>query len=1055
MKPVIFSLLFLLVATFASGQSFKKLQDEASKEAMNGNFLAAIELSDKAITQATKDRKTDSNDLLSLKSENAAYYMLSENVDKGMQLFEPLLNQLSEPGILPKTEMNVRQNYGISLVFLNQHQTALPHLQRVYELSKTNKIKAEDLVSVVGSLAVCYQYQYEFAKSENTFKEALDILKKENLTNTIDNAYMLNSMALLYKDMLLATKAIEKYEEAERIFNKTKDTVNPQFPVFLGEYSGMLAETGQHDKALKLSFRARNIDRQMFTENSSEYAGVLNNIGFIYSDLNRMIETEQFYMESIKIKKNLPYQRIESYLTSVSNLMNFYNRVGRNDDALELAAELEGGLKNKNLVDTLKRAVFANNLAILYLHNQNHQKSIAYFKDALMYYKAVYGPDNEFEAEIYVNMGTLLQIQEKYDDCSFYLNKAADNYLKRPMTGTADDINTLCNLVMILRGANKFDAAEKYVNQALELAEKNKLKDAEILEQLYITKAQISADMDKVKDAMDYFNKYLDLKYQQIETNFSYMTENEKMFFLEEFETNIRNFYTTILDNMDKYPELIKALLDFRLKTKAFLLNNLSKIKQHLYELKDPVLNEKFEQLKLKRETISKLLNFDTNEYPYALAEATALKTEADLLEKEISYKVSVTGTVNATKNTDWKMVQKQLGPTEAAVEVFQSYLIYDKGRGKGTNYTFIVLKSTGNPVAISIDRNINWENEVMGDYRKSIETKKDNPDVYRRLWKSVNDALTGINTVYVSPDGIYNEVNLNTLLNGESGKYLIEEKNLHVLTSLRDIKTIKLAKNIKPENTILVGNPKFDYDITKLSSAKSDLSSAVATRGAFGFVLNELPGTKEEVEVIKQTLEKNGMHAAMFTEINANEHDIKKVKNPDVLHIATHGFFLEDPKEEDLMGYSKMEKQYYMNPMLRSGIFFSGANKTYTLNTGNINSLVDFEDGMLTAYEAMNMNLDETELVVLSACETGLGKIKNGEGVFGLQRAFKLAGAKSTIMSLWPVSDEATKDLMIAFYGAWTKTGNLYSSFKEAQLEVKKKYPQPYYWGAFVLTGK
>jgi CHAT domain-containing protein len=1049
------TLLILLCTTYFSfSQEYKKLRQNAADECEKGNFSKAIELSETAISMAGKDKKTSTNDFLILRSENAAYYLLSEQIDKGLDLFKALLEEVVG-NTYPEAEMNIAQNYGIALVFLGYYSNALPQLQRAIELSVTQSMALDDKITCLGSLAVCYQYQYEFTKSEEFFKEAEKLCLKNNMSNTADYASLQSSFALLYRDMQMPIKAQECYEKAEKVFYKTKDTLNPQYPVFLMEYGSMLAESFQFEKALSYTYKAKNMDKFLYTENSTAYAGDLNNLGFIYGKMNKIVETEQFYTGALKIKKNAAFLRIESYLTTLSNLIVFYFNVGRDAEAQELCKELEAGMNNKNFTDTLKRATFANNLGIHFKEWGDVPKSINYFKDALMYYKAIYGPDNLFMAEVYMDMGTAYFSIENFSETSTYLNKAAEIYSNTKLEDDVNSIGMLCNLAIILKEVNKAKEGKVYIDKALELTKKFNVTQVDILEQVYIGKAELAAELNQVKESMEYFNKYLDLKYSQIEQNFSYMTEDEKLFFLEEFENNIKNFYSTILSHMDQYPELIKTLLDFRLKTKAMLLNNLSKIKQGINDLNDAVLSQKFEELKLKRETLVKLMSFNTNEYPNALSEARVMKAEADLLEKEISLKVSGTFAGEAVKNTNWKTIQKLLAPGEAAIEIFQSYLIYDNDQGKGTNYSYFIIKSTGDPIAVAIDRPVTWENEVMDVYKASIDQKKKEPDLYRRLWKLVDEKLADCKTLYVSPDGIYNQLNLNTLVNGETNKYLIEEKSFHFLTNLKDLEEMKRSNPKKPTNCVLMGNPKFDYDVTKLNKVQDKNYQAVASRGAYGFVLSELPGTKIETESIKTTLEKNGVVCNLYTEEFANENEIKRLKNPDILHLATHGFFLEDPKEEDLAGYDKLEKEYYKNPMMRSGIFFSGANKEYVLNTSNVNSMNAFEDGMLTAYEAMNLQLDKTELVVLSACQTGLGKIKNGEGVYGLQRAFKLAGAKAIIMSLWPVSDEATKDLMISFYDNWTKTGNLYQSFKDAQLEVKKKYPDPYYWGAFVLNGR
>ena len=148
-------------------------------------------------------------------------------------------------------------------------------------------------------------------------------------------------------------------------------------------------------------------------------------------------------------------------------------------------------------------------------------------------------------------------------------------------------------------------------------------------------------------------------------------------------------------------------------------------------------------------------------------------------------------------------------------------------------------------------------------------------------------------------------------------------------------------------------------------------------------------------------------------------------------------------------------------NPLLRSGLFFAGAQnildsrelKYNALELDHI-SLHKKEDGILTAYEAMNLNLINTDLVVLSACETGLGEIVNGEGVYGLQRAFIVAGAKTLLISLWKVDDRITKELMVLFYSYWLGSGNKRSAFKRAQFEIRENHPQPYYWGAFIMIG-
>lgn len=1053
MKKIVLILSYLFLTQLLTAQNYKKLQEEAEKEFELSQFQKALELSKQALKEAGTDKKISTDDLLILKSDNAVYLIFNDKVDEGLDILYSITETIDAKPPAPGTEIYLRKNFGAVIKDMGLYSDALPQFQKAYNLCKNNDYKKRDVASIITGLAECNHYLYKFPEAEKLYHEATTFCEKENLMGEIEYPTVYCSLALLYVDMLYEKKALETFEKAEAIFIKNKDTLDPQFAVFLMDYGTLLTDIYKYTEALEVLMRAKNLDLKHYGENSPEYAGVLNNLGYTYARLNKFTETEQFYTKAIEIKRSLNRVRFDNYLTSVNNLLFFYTSVGRETEAEELVTELEKGLINPKLQDTLKRITFSENLAQYYAERKVYIKAKKYYDDALNYSKRIYGDNNIEMGNIYISVSYMLWEQKKYEETTNYISKISEVLSGNLKANVEQTIALLINFSAALKAFGLPEQAEILLNEAIKLIESKIIISKNDIANIYLQKAQVSADLNKTQTAIDYFNKYMDLKYGELDANFSYMTEAEKLQFLDNLESAVKAFYTTISNHAEKYPELIQVLLNFRLQTKGILLNNLSKIKKNLASLNDPVLNKKYEQLKLNRENISKLMSLNTDEYPEAQTEVAALKKEADQAEKEISLKVSQNNFTGNEKTT-WQSIQKQLKPNECAVEIMRANLIYQNDSG-GTNYTYIIIKNTGLPTVFMIDRPLKWEEEVLTLYRKSIDHKKDEPDLYRRLWKGVSDKIGNVNTVYISPDGIYNQINLNTIFNAETNKYLIEEKNFHFLTTLCDLIDIRLHPSKAPLNAVLVGNPKFSYDLSQLPQNKQNFGNDLASRGGFGFVLDELPGTKTEVETIKSQLDKRSVKATLLTEERANEADIKKIKSPDVLHFATHGFFLEDFPEETLAELSKTEQAYFKNPMMRSGIFFSGANNTYSLNTTNIKQLKEFEDGTLTAYEAMSLDLDKTELVVLSACQTGLGKVKNGEGVFGLQRAFKLAGSKSIIMSLWAVSDDATMELMVALYSKWTLSGDLYTAFKEAQLEVKKKYPEPYYWGAFVLNGR
>ena len=429
------------------------------------------------------------------------------------------------------------------------------------------------------------------------------------------------------------------------------------------------------------------------------------------------------------------------------------------------------------------------------------------------------------------------------------------------------------------------------------------------------------------------------------------------------------------------------------------------------------------------------------------------------ILKKQLSKRSELFAKEFDVSNTSWKDVRKVLNDNEAAIEIirFKKYgIIPHKFRPEIMQHNFtdtvlyaalIVTKNTvHNPKLVMLENGNEMEQMYARQYRRSKDFEYLDRDSYDAFWSKIAKELKGIDRVYVSLDGVFNSINLSSVYDPVNNNYLIDEMDIRIVTNTKDIIKYRNGPDGNDSNkAALFGDPQY----------------YIGPKKSRPYVI-PLPGTKREIEKISALMADKNWDAEVYLGIDAGEETLKKVNNPRVLHIATHGIFIDINKSNTSALISGEKEKFRENPLLRSILLFKGSENTILKNlekdsSNNISAdtALSYEDGLLSAYEALSLNLDNTELVILSACETGLGEVSNGEGVYGLQRAFQVAGAKALIMSLWNVNDQATQELMTSFYENWLSGMNKRDAFREAQLKIKDKYKKFKYWGAFVMIGE
>lgn len=672
--------------------------------------------------------------------------------------------------------------------------------------------------------------------------------------------------------------------------------------------------------------------------------------------------------------------------------------------------------------------------------------------------------------------------QGNYSEAAVYAEKALEQAKKEFGTKHENYGTSLNNLAGLYESMEQYDKALLLYLEALENAEKNLGKDHSWYAVYLNNLASLYEDMGQYDKALPLYLEALENINLQIDQAFSFMSEKEKEQFhktVEKYFKKHQSFFTRYSSNN---PSVAAHAYNIEIDIKGMILQSGIQTRQAIMNSGDSSALAKFEEWSLLRSILAKQYSLPIAERRSDLGE---VEEKAEKLEASLSRLSSAFRNQEELTSSTWEGVQKALQPGEVAIEFASFQYRNDKEWTDSTLYIALVLrKGDKHPQLVQLfeEKQLNillTQKEHVGDpgfvsnlYRgfgvfgKQTQPKGKGSDLYDLIWKPLESYLSDAQTVYFAPSGKLHQIAFAALPIGNdsllSDRFRLEQ----VSTSSMLLRNQHQNTDKPLANAALYGG--IYYDLTEenwLTEAQKLQSDATtwASRSLpedieRGGTWTYLPGTLQEVDSISQLLEQHKLPFQIHTQEQALEEVFKQQtgnNSPGILHIATHGFFFPDPKTEkpDNLGTLGQEKhsvyKHSDNPLHRSGLLFAGANQAWKgkpVPDG-------LEDGILSAYEVSHLYLPNTRLVVMSACETGLGDIKGSEGVFGLQRAFKQAGAEFLLMSLWKVPDIETSEFMQFFYQRLITNNNIPESFKLAQNYMKQKYPNdPYKWAAFVL---
>jgi CHAT domain-containing protein len=878
----------------------------------------------------------------------------------------------------------------------------------LYYFKTLNGEKDREYLICLNNDARISQGQGNYTDALNTFKKLVDIHASISPVDTVDYATTLNNTA-----------------EAYRL-------------------------TGNYKDAMTLLDRGIGLISQSAAKDELTLATMYNNLGLCYKNVGDYRSAEDANNKAIAVYQKLKLVYSPDYSTFLNNQAELYRVLGRYKQAEDL-------LKNVLYIREQSLGVMHQNYANALVNMSNVLVDLGEYAEAEPHiikaksiYKETVGVNHPFYANCLNSLAMLYMQLHRYKEAETLKVEAIT--IMQNTVGESHERYAyfLGGTISLYDALGNYDQAIENTTKANEII-KAKFGDQHIayIDGLF-NLAYLCTKTKNYKKAQELFDFTLKYYREQFSEYFESMSEEDQLSQYGVLSNRFDSYNGFVSKYIKLFPKenhqkLLSACFDYQLFIKSLLLNKSINARQAISNSKDTTLINTYNQwIAIKQQICKSFRDLDLQGSYWNMAE---LEKQANSLEQSLKAKSQ---DFSSKKDVSYKDIQNQLKPDEAAITIIRgSQNISDTSYL--TEYFALLLKKTdAYPSLIRIASNNEFETTYINDYVNHIYDRVEDVDSYNRFWKPIASKLQGIKKVYLSADGVYNQVNLYTLQNPATKKYVLDEVAVSVLPNLSYI--LNTTKTNVINTADLYGFPDYDFDFSKKVSTPV-ASEAIASSRYGLFKLVPLPGTKVEVENISQFLESTKWKVSMYQKELASEEQLKKTISPKVLHIATHGYFLKDIYDKDDKSFLGFEEyKIKSNPLLQSGIMLAGASKAAKDTTNSV-----AQDGIFTAYEASLLNLSNTDLVVLSACETGLGRDYSNQGVFGLQRAFYIAGAKNLIMSLWSVDDDATQILMTEFYKEWSLNPThemMAPAFKKAQREVQKKYPEPYYWGAFVLLG-